>query len=90
MNIKTFDKFILQESQNVVNGPVFSIREKQPGDTIEIKSIPVTIKNFTSWTKNKQADCITFVGELEDGTKVNVKYNVFDGYVFYQPKNNTF
>lgn len=91
MALKTFKQFILQESQCVINGPTFSIREKQPGDVIEVECTPVTIKKFTSWTKNKQADCITFIGELEDGTEVNVKYDDdFDGYVFYQPKKIDF
>jgi hypothetical protein len=75
MGLKTFKEFVLKESECIINGPAFSIREKNPGDMIEVECTPVIIKKFTSWTKNKQADCITFVGELEDGTEVNVKYD---------------
>jgi hypothetical protein len=87
MRLKSFEDFLNEKSNCVINSPAFSIREKNPGEIIDVECTPVIIKEFTSWTKNKQADCITFVGELEDGTEVNVKYDEgVDGYVFYEPK----
>lgn len=84
MRFRTFLEFSLSESRSIINGPAFSIRDKNPGDVINVEGLPVTITKFTSWVKNKQADCISFVGELEDGTEVNVKYDDgVDGYVFY-------
>ena len=85
--LKNFQEFknslLLAESRQVTNSPAFSIREKNPGDVIEVEGVPVKITEFTSWIKNKEAKCITFNGELEDGTEIKDKYDDgSDGYVF--------
>ena len=88
--IKKYLEFLNESAQetSTVNGPAFSIRDTEIGSTIEVEGEPVKITEFTAWTKNKEASCITFRGELEDGTSVNVKYDDgVDGYVFYEPQN---
>lgn len=88
--IKKYLEFLNENirENNTVNGPAFSIRDTEIGSIIDVEGEPVKITEFTSWTKNKEASCITFRGELEDGTSVNVKYDDgVDGYVFYEAQN---
>ena len=81
----------IQDKDHVVNSPAFSIRDTEIGTVIEVEGQPVKITEFTSWTKNNEASCMTFRGELEDGTSVNVKYDDGrDGYVFYEPLNKPY
>ena len=86
----TNDKIVIESAKKkkvIINAPSFSIRDKAPGDIVTVNGQPVTIAEFTAWTKNKEASCISFKGILEDGIVVNVKYDDGkDGYVFFTPK----
>jgi len=86
----TNNKIVIEsrkKEKTIINSPTFSTRDKKPGDIVTVEGKSVTIVEFTSWAKNKEASCITFKGLLEDGTIVNVKYDDgMDGYVFYNPK----
>lgn len=64
-----------------IQSPAFSIRDKKPGDIIEINGEKCEIVEFKSWIKNKEALCISFVGKI-DGKLVDVFYDDgVDGYV---------
>ena len=71
-----------EEAEKTANGPAFSIRDKQPGDTVVVQGETVKIVKFNSWTKDKEASCMSFKAE-KDGEEINVTYSdAHDGYIF--------
>lgn len=70
------------ENYNTLNSPAFSIRDVKVGDFVDIGGRKVKIIEFTSWIKNKEAKCMSFIGELENGEVKNFRYDDgVDGYV---------
>lgn len=67
---------------NETNQPAFSIHDVKEGDFTEVDGKKVKVTKHLSWTKNGEASCLEFEGEV-DGQKVKVKYDDGqDGYVF--------
>lgn len=64
------------------NQPAFSIHDVTPDFNYEVMGKKVTNIKPLDWTKNKEASCITFEGEV-DGQSCKCKYDDDqDGYVF--------
>ena len=64
------------------NQPAFSIHDVTPDFNYEVMGKKVTNIKPLAWTKNKEASCITFEGEV-DGQSCKCKYDDGqDGYVF--------
>jgi len=77
------------ESIVETNQPAFSIHDVTPDFNYDVMGKTVTNIKPLAWTKNKEASCITFEGEV-DGQTCKCKYDDGqDGYVFeakYQGK----
>lgn len=67
---------------NETNQPTFSIHDIKEGDFTEVDGKKVKVTKHLSWTKNKEASCISFEGEV-DGKPCKCKYDDSkDAYVF--------